>query len=160
MLKAVYAGTFDPITNGHMDIIKRASQLYDVLYVTMFSNPEKNTLFTLDERLAMVKEATRDIKNVIVDASDELAVEYARRVGAHVLVRGLRATQDYHYESLMAYTNQYLDEGIEMVFLMTRLSYTFLSSSAVKEIASHHKDVDSLVPEVTAIALKKKYEGE
>ncbi len=160
MLKAVYAGTFDPITNGHMDIIKRASQLYDVLYVTMFSNPEKNTLFTLDERLAMVKEATKDIKNVIVDASDELAVEYARRVGTHVLVRGLRATQDYHYESLMAYTNQYLDEGIEMVFLMTRLSYTFLSSSAVKEIASHHKDVDSLVPEVTAIALKKKYEGE
>lgn len=157
MIKAVYAGTFDPVTNGHLDIIERAAKMYDKLYVTIFINPHKVCLFSLEERMAMLKEATKDISNVIVDESDTLAVEYARKVGAQVLVRGLRAAEDYNYESLMCFTNQYLDEGIETVFLMTRLANTFVSSSFVKEIASHQHSVEGLVPEYVEENLEKKY---
>lgn len=159
MVKAVYAGSFDPITNGHLDVIERASKMYDVLYVTIFINPHKTCLFSLEERLSMLKEATKHLSNVVVDESSHLAVEYAREVGAQVLVRGLRAVEDYNYESLMCFTNQYLDEGIETVFLMTRLSYTFISSSFVKEIASHNHSVAGLVPECVEENLKKKYGG-
>ncbi len=157
--KAVYAGTFDPITAGHLDIIERAHKLFDVVYVVIFVNPNKEGLFTVEERLALIKESTKHLKNVIVDYSDELAVEYTRRVGATALVRGLRATQDYHYESMLAYANQYLDDEIEIVFLMSRLTQTFISSSAVKEIASHHRDVSTLVPACVSEALIKKYGG-
>lgn len=158
MRKAIYAGTFDPITNGHLDIIKRSLKLFDELYVVMFINPQKQSLFSLEERLALIKEATKDLAHVHVDYSDNLAVEYAEKVGATAMVRGLRATQDYHYESMMAYSNQYLDHNIEMVFLMTQLSHTFISSSAVKEIASHHRDVSGLVPPCVNLALKEKYQ--
>lgn len=157
MRKAIYAGTFDPITNGHLDIIKRSLTLFDEVYVVMFVNPDKKTLFSVAERLALIQEAVKDLQGVHVDYSDALAVEYAEKVGATAMVRGLRATQDYHYESMMAYANQYLDHNIEMVFLMTQLSYTFISSSAVKEIASHHRDVSSLVLACVDEALKKKY---
>ena len=105
-LNAVYAGTFDPVTNGHLDIIERASQMYDKLYVTIFDNPNKKTLFTLEERLELLKEATKNFDNVIVDASHELSVEYAKKVGAGILVRGLRATMDFGYELQLAFSNQ------------------------------------------------------
>ena len=159
MVKAVYAGSFDPITNGHLDVIERASKMYDVLYVTIFINPHKTCLFSLEERLLMLKEATKHLPNVVVDESSSLAVEYAREVGAQVLVRGLRAVEDYNYESLMCFTNQYLDEGIETVFLMTRLANTFISSSFVKEIASHKHSVTGLVPTCVEDNLRKKYGG-
>ncbi len=153
----VYAGTFDPVTNGHIDIIERASRLYDQLYVTIFENIAKNKLFTLEERLSFLRGATKDLDNVIVDYSDLLAVEYAKNVGATVLVRGLRATTDFEYELQMAFTNQFLDESIEMVFLMTKSQQSFISSSSVKEIASLQHDVSELVPPCVNIALKEKY---
>ncbi len=113
---AVYAGTFDPVTNGHLDIIERASKMFDVLYVTILGNPNKREMFSIEERLTFLKLATSHIENVKIDASPLLAVEYARSVGAKVLVRGLRATTDFESELQMAFANQYLDEGIEMAF--------------------------------------------
>lgn len=155
-VKAVYAGTFDPVTNGHLDIIERATRMYDHLYVTIFNNPAKQSLFTLEERMSLLKEVTKNFNNVTVDASDELSVEYAKRVGASVLVRGLRATMDFEYELQLAFSNQYLDDSVDMVFLMTRPNHSYISSSSVKEIASHHHSVDGLVPQMVEEALKKK----
>jgi len=154
--KAVYTGTFDPVTNGHLDIIERASAMYDHLYVTIFVHPKKQTLFTLEERLALLKEVTKDFPNVTVDYSSDLSVQYAKSVGAQFLVRGLRATADFEYELQLAYSNQYLDGKIDTVFFMTRPTHAFISSSAVKEIASHHHSVVGLVPEVVEKALKNK----
>lgn len=153
---AVYAGTFDPVTCGHIDIIERASRLYDHLYVTIFTNPNKKTMFTLDERIELLKEVTQPFDNVTIDSSDDLAVEYASKVGASVLVRGLRATMDFEYELQLASSNQYLDDSIDMVFLMTRPSHSFISSSTVKEIVSHYHSVTGLVPDVVEKALQKK----
>ena len=151
-IKAVYAGTFDPVTNGHLDIIERASRMYDHLYVTIFNNPSKQTMFTLEERMTLLKEVTSQFDNVTVDSSEALAVQYAKKVGASVLVRGLRATMDFEYELQLAFSNQYLD----MVFLMTRPNHSFISSSSVKEIASHHHSVSGLVPHIVEKALKTK----
>lgn len=156
---AVYAGTFDPVTNGHLDIIERASRLYDHLYVTIFTNPDKKTLFTLEERVELLKEVTKKFDNVTIDASQDLSVEYAKKVGASVLVRGLRATMDFEYELQLAFSNQYLDDSIDMVFLMTRPSHSYISSSSVKEIASHHHSVEGLVPKNVELALIKKMNG-
>ena len=144
-VKAIYAGSFDPVTNGHLDIIERASRMYDHLYVTIFNNPKKNTMFTLDERVELLKKVTSHIDNVTIDASEDLAVSYAKKVGASVLVRGLRATMDFEYELQLAFSNQYLDDTIEMVFLMTKPNHSFISSSTVKEIVSHGRSVEGLV---------------
>lgn len=155
---AVYAGTFDPVTNGHLDIIERASHMFHTLYVTILGNPNKSNreMFTLEERKELLKETTKNLNNVIIDDSPLLAVEYARQVGASVLVRGLRATMDFESELQMAFANQYLDEGIEMVFLMTRMNHAFISSSTVKEIAMHHHSIDGLAPTCVSEALIKK----
>lgn len=153
---AVYAGTFDPVTNGHLDIVERASQMFDILYVTILVNPNKREMFTIEERKAFLREATQQFDNVIVDDSPLLAVEYARSVGAKVLVRGLRATMDFESELQMAFANQYLDDDIEMAFLMTKASHAFISSSTVKEIAMHHHSVDDLAPACVCRALKEK----
>lgn len=153
---AVYAGTFDPVTNGHLDIIERASEMFDILYVTILGNPVKHEMFSLSERQHFLREATKHIANVRIDASPLLAVEYARSVGAKVLVRGLRATTDFESELQMAFANQYLDDGIEMAFLMTKASQAFISSSTVKEIAMHHHSVSDLVPLCVCEALKEK----
>ena len=155
-IKAVYAGTFDPVTNGHLDIIERASRMYDHLYVTIFNNPSKQTMFTLEERLTLLKEVTSQFANVTVDSSEALAVQYAKKVGASVLVRGLRATMDFEYELQLAFSNQYLDDSVDMVFLMTRPNHSFISSSSVKEVASHHHSVSGLVPHIVEKALKTK----
>lgn len=155
-MKAIYAGTFDPVTNGHLDIIERASRMYDHLYVTIFNNPHKQTMFSLEERIELLQQVTQDFPNVTIDYSDALAVEYAKKVGATVLVRGLRATMDFEYELQMASANQYLDDSVDMVFLMTRPKHSFISSSTVKEIACHHHSVEDLVPKVVEDALKRK----
>ena len=154
---AVYAGTFDPVTNGHLDIIERASQIFDVLYVTISVNPNKKELFTVEERFQLLKEVTKHMDNVIVDTSTQLTVEYAKSIGAKVLVRGLRATMDFEYELQLAFANQYLDEEIEMAFLMTKANHAFISSSTVKEIAMHHGAVDGLAPSCVCQALKEKF---
>lgn len=153
---AVYAGTFDPVTNGHLDIIERSACMYDQVYVTIFTNPNKKTLLSLEERLDLLRLSTQHIDNVVVDGSNELAVAYAKKVGAKVLVRGLRATMDFEYEYQLALANQYLDGDIETVFLMTKPTYSYISSSSVKEMASHHHSVEGLVPEVVEEALKRK----
>lgn len=153
---AVYAGTFDPVTNGHLDIIERASQIFDTLYVTISVNPNKKELFSVEERYALLKEVTQQFDNVIIDTSTQLTVEYAKQIGAKVLVRGLRATMDFEYELQMAFANQYLDDDIEMAFLMTRANHAFISSSTVKEIAMHHGPVEDLAPECVCKALKEK----
>lgn len=159
-VKAVYAGTFDPVTNGHLDIIERASRMYDHLYVTIFDHPTKKTMFTLEERIEFLKVVTKDLENVTIDYSHSLSVEYAKEVGAHVLVRGLRATMDFEYELQLAFSNQYLDDSVDMVFLMTRPNHSYISSSSVKEIASHQHSVEGLVPPVVEEALKIKYKNE
>ena len=155
---AVYAGTFDPITNGHLDIIERASSVFDTLYVTIFVNLKKQGLLDIDERVALIKEATRQFDNVVVDYSSKLAVEYAKDVKANVLVRGIRATMDFEYELQMAFANQYLEKDIEMVFFMARQTHAFISSSTVKEIVAHGRSVKDLVPECVEMALYEKYE--
>lgn len=155
---AVYVGTFDPVTNGHLDIIERASRMFDTLYVTICINPNKQGLFTIDERKALLKEACKDFDNVIVDSTDKLSVEYARDVGSKILVRGIRATMDFEYELQLAFSNQYLDKEVDMVFLMTKPSHSFISSSAVKEMVSHHRSVAGLVPKCVETALQKKYQ--
>lgn len=154
---AVYAGTFDPVTNGHLDIIERASQIFDTLYVTISVNPNKKELFSVEERFELLKEVTKDFDNVVIDTSTQLTVEYAKAIGAKVLVRGLRATMDFEYELQLAFANQYLNDDIEMAFLMTRASHAFISSSTVKEIAMHHGPVDDLAPACVCEALKEKF---
>ncbi|WP_294578387.1 pantetheine-phosphate adenylyltransferase [uncultured Thomasclavelia sp.] len=154
---AVYVGTFDPVTNGHLDIIERASMMFDTLYVTIGINPEKKGLFTIEERKALLKEACKQFDNVIIDSSDKLSVEYARDVGSKILVRGIRATMDFEYELQLAFSNQYLDKEVDMVFLMTKPSHSFISSSAVKEMVSHHRSVAGLVPPCVEKALWQKY---
>ena len=154
---AVYVGTFDPVTNGHLDIIERASRMFDTLYVTICINPNKQGLFTVAERKELLKEACKNFENVIIDASDKLSVEYARDVGSKILVRGIRATMDFEYELQLAFSNQYLDKEVDMVFLMTRPSHSFISSSAVKEMVSHNRRVTGLVPPCVEEALQKKF---
>ena len=154
---AVYAGTFDPVTNGHLDIIERASRMFDTLYVTICINPNKVGLFTIDERKELLKRSCKQFENVIIDSSNKLSVEYAKDVGSSILVRGIRATMDFEYELQLAFSNQYLDKEVDMVFLMTRPSHSFISSSAVKEMVSHNRCVTGLVPPCVEEALQKKF---
>ena len=154
---AVYTGTFDPVTNGHLDIIERASNMFDKLYVTICINPNKTGLFSLEERKELLRKATKDYDNVIIDSTNKLSVEYAKEVESNILVRGIRATMDFEYELQLAFSNQYLDNDVDMVFLMTKPSHSFISSSAVKEMASHHRSVNGLVPKCVETALENKY---
>ena len=153
---AVYAGTFDPVTNGHLDIIKRASRMFDILYVTICINPNKQGLFTIEERKELLKKVCKQFDNVIIDSSNKLSVEYAKDVGSRILVRGIRATMDFEYELQLAFSNQYLDKEVDMV--LTKPSHSFISSSAVKEMVSHKRRVEGLVPPCVEEALQKKFE--
>ena len=153
---AVYAGTFDPVTNGHLDLINRASKMFDKLYVTIFINPTKTGVFSILERKQLLEQVTKEYDNVIIDSSDKLAVEYTKEVGGNILVRGIRANMDFEYELQLAFSNQYLDADIEMVFLMTKPHKSFISSSSVKEIVSHGRSVEGLVPKVVETAMQDK----
>ncbi len=158
MRVAIYPGSFDPITNGHLDIIERASRMFDILYVTICINPNKQGLFTVEERKELLKKVCKQFDNVIIDSSNKLSVEYAKDVGSRILVRGIRATMDFEYELQLAFSNQYLDKEVDMVFLMTKPSHSFISSSAVKEMVSHKRRVEGLVPPCVEEALQKKFE--
>ena len=127
---AVYPGSFDPITNGHLDILKRALNVFDKVIVLVANNPKKQTTFDVNERRNIIKNVTKDMKNVEVDSTEGLVVAYAKKVGATALVRGLRAVTDFEYELQMATTNEFVDSSIDMVFFMTHLENTFISSSS------------------------------
>ncbi|MEE1255765.1 MAG: pantetheine-phosphate adenylyltransferase [Lachnospiraceae bacterium] len=148
MKSAVYPGSFDPLTLGHLDIIKRASKMFDHLTVSVLDNRAKNALFSVEERVSILKEATKDLSNVSVDSFNGLLVDYAKQNDIHVSVRGLRAVTDFEYELQIAQTNRKLSDGsLDTVFLTTSLEYAYLSSSSVKEIAAFNGDISQLVPD-------------
>lgn len=151
---AVYPGSFDPITNGHLDLIIRASKLFDEVIILLAINPNKKYRFDLQDRVEMVTEAVSDINNVYVDTYDGLTVEYASSHGACALIRGIRVVSDFEYEWQLNIANEYIDPSIETVFLMSNHLNTFISSSTIHELAKSGVDISSLVPE----AVVKKYE--
>ncbi len=157
--KALYTGSFDPMTNGHLDIIRRASRLFDELTVGVIVNPSKNCLFTEQERVDMISEVTKDLENVKVDTFRGLLADYVNQGGFDVVVRGLRATTDFEYEIQMAQMNAKLfNKGVESVFLMTSPEYSFISSSMIKEVVSLHGEADGLVPDIVLKKMKEKFE--
>ena len=155
---AVYAGSFDPVTYGHIDIIERAARIFDRIIVAVAHNTEKKPLFSVKERVMMLKKATRNMSNVEVDDFSGLAVDYVSKSGANVLIRGLRMLSDFEYEFQMALTNRKLDEKIETIFLMPNESYSYLSSTLIKEAACLGADVSSFVPPFIGKQLKDKLE--
>lgn len=155
---AIYPGSFDPLTNGHIDIIKRASLLFDKVYVAILDNPNKNTLFSVEERVEMISLSLVEVSNVIVESSTDLAVVYANKRNAKFLVRGLRATLDFEYELNIFAFNNHIDSEIDTVFLMTRLENSFISSSGVKEMAYHSASISGLVPEHVEKKLLEKFQ--
>jgi pantetheine-phosphate adenylyltransferase len=156
---AIYPGTFDPITNGHLDILERALRLFDKVIITIARNSAKNPLFSEKERLEMIRQSIRTLKGVEVDCFDGLLVEYAKGKKATAVVRGLRAISDFEYELQMALMNRKLDEDFVTVFLMPNEKYTYLNSSIVREIARHDGDVKDFVPPYVLEKLTEKMHG-
>jgi pantetheine-phosphate adenylyltransferase len=154
---AICPGSFDPITNGHMDIISRGSKIFDKVYVVVLNNQGKNPLFSVEERINLIGLATKKFPNVSVDSYDGLLVDYARNVGASVNLRGLRAVSDFEYEMQITSMNRLLNQDLETFFIMTRNQYSFLSSSIVKEVAKYGADISELVPPVVEKALLEKF---
>jgi pantetheine-phosphate adenylyltransferase len=154
---AVYPGSFDPITNGHVDIIKRGLGVFDELIVLIAYNPNKKTLFSVDERVEMIREVIRDYKDVRVDSFDGLLVEYVKVAGANVILRGLRALSDFEYEFQLALINRRLNRDVETVFLMTGYKWFYTSSTIINEAASLGGSVKGLVPEIVNQKLQQKY---
>jgi pantetheine-phosphate adenylyltransferase len=154
---AIYPGTFDPITNGHLDIIERAIKLFDTVIVTIARNSSKNPLFSDKERLEMIREVVKHLKQVEVDSFDGLLVNYAKKRNATAVLRGLRAISDFEYEFQLALTNRKLNDSFESVFLMPSERYTYLNSTIVREIARLGGDVSDFVPPVVKKAFEKKF---
>ncbi|MDV6253308.1 pantetheine-phosphate adenylyltransferase [Vibrio sp. EA2] len=156
MKRVIYPGTFDPITNGHLDLIERAADMFDEVIVAVAESPSKNTMFTLEERVSFVKDVTAHLDNVTAQGFSGLMVDFARDVNANVLIRGLRTTVDFEYE--FGLTNMYrrLLPGLESVFLTPAEEYAFISSTIVREVAIHGGDVSAFVPKIVADAMHSK----
>ena len=154
---AVVPGSFDPVTNGHLDIIKRAAEIFDIVYVAVLNNSSKKPLFTVDERMALNGEVTKEIPNVRIEQSAGLLVDYAQSKNASAIVRGLRAVSDFEYEMQITSMNRFLDKHIETFFIMTKNEYSFLSSSIVKEVAQYGGNIHGLVPQIIEDALLEKF---
>lgn len=156
-MKVIYPGSFDPVTNGHIDIIKRASVNFDEIVVAILDNKSKSPLFTLEERISMLKDATSEFENVTIDSFSGLLVDYVEAVDTNTVLRGLRAISDYESEMRNALANKSLNNNVETLFMVSKAEYTFLSSSVVKEIAGFNGDVSNMVPESVSVKLKNKF---
>ena len=154
---AVYPGSFDPVTNGHLDIIDRASKVFDHLIVAVLENPRKNAIFSMDERVEMLNSIVGPYKNVEVDCFQGLLVNYAQRRNASIIIKGLRAMSDFEFEFQMALVNSKLSENVETLFMMTNNMYSYVSSSIVKEIAGYGGDIRALVPSQVYQRIKDKF---
>ncbi len=159
---AVYPGSFDPVTNGHLDIIRRSSRTFDKVFVAVLVNSSKTPMFSIQKRMEWIKREIKDLDNVEVDTFSGLLVDYMEEKGASIIIKGLRAVSDFEYEFQMALMNHKLSKKIETLFMMTSAKYQYLSSSIVKEVARHGGCLDGLVPdsmkeEITAVAMKNKF---
>ena len=155
MRVAVYPGSFDPITIGHIDIINRATKIFDKVIVLVAKNPSKKYRNSLEDRIIMIKDATKDNKNVEVDSDDGLTVNYAKKVGAAALIRGLRVAGDFEYEWQLASANEFIDPNIEIVFFLAHKKTSFISSSTINEMYDNGVDISELVPEIVVKHYKK-----
>ncbi|MCH1623900.1 pantetheine-phosphate adenylyltransferase [Fredinandcohnia quinoae] len=154
---AVCPGSFDPVTNGHLDIIKRGAKVFDKIFVVVLNNSSKNPLFSVEERIELLKEVTKDLNNIEVESFQGLLMDYASQKNANAILRGLRAVSDFEYEMQITSMNRILNEKIETFFMMTNNQYSFLSSSIVKEAAKYHGNISDLVPKSVEEALIKKF---
>lgn len=154
---AVCPGSFDPITYGHLDIIKRGAKVFNKIHVVLLNNTSKTPLFTVEERTELIKEVTKDIPNVVVDSYQGLLMDYAKSFDASAIIRGLRAVSDFEYEMQITSMNRVLNDEIETFFVMTNNQYSFLSSSIVKEVAKYGGNISDLVPPIVQKALKDKF---
>ena len=157
MKKVIYPGMFDPVTNGHIDIVRRAVDLFDEVIVTVARNPAKTCMFSVEERVEMLKDGLKEFSNVVVDSFDGLVVEHARNVGAIGIIRGLRAVSDFEYEFQMALMNRKLAEDISTILLMPHARYTYLNSTIVRNLAMFQGDITGFVPELVKQKLKEKF---
>ncbi len=157
MRKVIYPGTFDPVTNGHIDIIKRATDLFDEVVVTVAKNPIKTELFSVEERIEMLEESLKEYKNIIIDSYGGLIVDHAKNIGAVGIIRGLRAVSDFEFEFQMALMNRRLSNGLKTIFLMPHEKYTYLNSTIIRNVAQFDGDINDLVPPIVVKRLKEKY---
>ncbi len=157
MKKAIYPGSFDPITFGHLDIIKRSAEIFDHVVIGVLNNNAKQALFTVDERVAMIRDLVEPCQNISVEAFDGLLVDYAKRIDASIIIRGLRAVTDFDYEIQIAQTNKVEYPKIETVFMATSLQYSYLSSTVVREFASYGGDISRFVPNEIIPLIQEKY---
>ena len=155
---AVYPGSFDPVTNGHLDVIERASRIFDRIIVTVGDNPGKKPLFTREERMDMIKEVTKNLKNVIVESFEGLLLDYLKKKGSKIIVRGLRAVSDFEFEFQRALLNRKVNGDVETIFIMTKEDYVYLNSSIIKEMAMFGGSVKKLVPAIVEKRLREKYQ--
>lgn len=158
-MRVIYPGSFDPVTNGHLDIIQRCSEKFDEVNIAVLSNINKNSVFTVEERIFLLKETTKDLHNIQIDSFSGLLTEYARKIKCSNIIRGLRAVSDFEYEMQLALVNKKIFSELETFFMVASTQVSFLSSTIVKEIASYNGEISCFVPKVVENALKEKYKG-
>ncbi|MDR7869905.1 MAG: pantetheine-phosphate adenylyltransferase [Tissierellaceae bacterium] len=158
-MKAIYPGSFDPVTYGHLDIIKRCASRFDTVIIAVLNNKSKKGLFSVEERIELLKETTKEFPNIEIDSFSGLLTDYARQKGCSTIIRGLRAVSDFEYEMQMALVNRKIYRDMETLFLVSKGEYAYLSSSIVKEIASYGGDITCFVPKIVEEELINKYKG-